>query len=250
MNSKGETARVALVTGGATGIGKAIAVKLAKAGINIAFCFNSSYGDAQDTKKELLGFGVKAKCYKCNVGVVAEIEELVKNAVLDFGRIDFLVNAAGTTYHVKHADLEGMKEEYFDDIFNINVKGCFYVSRAVSEQIRKNNGVILNIASTSGVVPGGSCIAYAASKAAIINMTKALSKVFAPSARVVCLSPGLVETRWVNNTTWNLEKIAAETPLGRIGLPEDVANAAAAIILDMNFVTGINVVVDGGRTLC
>lgn len=241
--------RVALITGGGTGIGKEIAIKLAESGINIAIVYSKSSREASNTVAEIHQLGVKAKAYKCDVGDDVAVRELVKDVVIEFGRIDYLVNAAGKTYYISHNDLEGMEGKYFDDIFNVNVKGTFFVSRAAHEQIIKNKGVIINIASTSGVLFGGSCIAYAASKAAIINMTKSLARVFAPDARVVCISPGLVDTRWINKETWNYDKIIQDTPLKRICSPQDIAEVAKCLIQNMTFITGTNIVVDGGRLM-
>jgi len=244
MEIKGCTA---LITGGGTGIGKGVSLKLAEAGANICINYRVSKDDAMQTQREIQAMGVECRLYQADIGIEEDVIRMVGDVIKDFGGIDILVNCAGKTYQIEHSDLKGMKSEYFDAIFNVNIKGMFFCCREAEETLRKNKGVIINIASTGGINGYGSCIAYAASKAAIINMTRSLSRVFAPDARVLCVSPGLVATRFVNQD--RLEPYAKQTPMGRVSYPEDIAQAVYGLITSADFVTGINMVVDGGRVI-
>lgn len=166
-----------------------------------------------------------------------------------FGRIDILINNAGTTHFVALDDLDGMLEEYWDQIFAVNVKGMFFVSRACAEQLKKNKGCIINITSIAGLNGMGSSIAYAASKAAGISITKSLARVLAPDVRVNSVAPGIVLTRWVEGREDHVQRYGGDTPLGRVARPEDVADLVYGLILGGDFVTGQTVVVDGGVTM-
>jgi 3-oxoacyl-[acyl-carrier protein] reductase len=174
---------------------------------------------------------------------------MCRNVINDFGKIDILINNAGTTNYVALNDLDGMLDEYWDSAFNVNVKGAFYTSRCCQNELKKNNGCIVNITSIAGFNGKGSSIAYAASKAAGISLTKSLAHVFAPDVRVNSIAPGIVLTRWVEGQEEHIRKHSEGTPLGRIATPEDVANMTSAIIQGGDFVTGQTVVVDGGWTI-
>lgn len=174
----------ALITGGGTGIGRAIALKLAESGVNIAISYSRSEEDALKTCQEIKDLGVLCLIYKADVTKDAEIRAMVSQVALDFGKLDILVNNAGMTHFVDHSDLEGMKEEYWDNILGVNVKGLFFCCRAASAELKKSRGCIVNIASIAGLTGLGSSIAYSASKAAAISVTKSLARVLAPEVRV------------------------------------------------------------------
>lgn len=238
--------KVALITGGGTGVGKGIALRLAKEGTNICINYAHSEKEAYETKSEIEVLGVKCSIYKADVSKDDEDKAMIKSVLKDFGHIDILVNNAGKTHFVSHNDLEGMKSEYFDDIFALNVKGTFFMCRAAAEALKKSHGVIINITSIAGLSGLGSSIAYSASKAAEISITKSLARVLAPEVRVIGVAPGIVLTRWVKGHEDHIEKLAGETPLKRVAEPDDIAQTVYALIAHSDFVTGQNIVVDGG----
>ena len=238
--------KTALITGGGTGIGRAIALRLAMEKTNIAINYSRSEKDAQETKKEVESYGVQCKIYKADVSSNEEIKDMITQVTQDFGGLDILVNNAGMTHFVNHDDLEGMKEEFWDDIWAVNVKGLFFCCRAAAPELKKTKGVIINIASIAGLTGLGSSIAYSASKAAAISVTKSLAGVLAPEVRVNSVAPGVVRTRWIEGQEEHIEHLAGNTPMQRVAVPEDVAELVYGMIAHAGFVTGQTVVVDGG----
>ncbi|KJR46961.1 3-oxoacyl-[acyl-carrier protein] reductase [Desulfosporosinus sp. I2] len=239
--------KTALITGGGTGIGRAVALKLAQSGVNIAINFSRSEQEALKTCQEVKNMGVRCQIYKADVARDVQIREMVSQVTSDFGKLDILVNSAGTTHFVEHSDLEGLKEEYWDEILGVNVKGLFFCCRAASSELKKNQGCIVNIASIAGLTGLGSSIAYSASKAAAISITKSLARVLAPEVRVNAVAPGIVQTRWVEGKDEHISRLAAGTPLGRIATPDDIAEVVYSLIAHAGFVTGQTIVVDGGN---
>ncbi|MGP4040833.1 SDR family NAD(P)-dependent oxidoreductase [Gracilibacillus sp. D59] len=246
MELQGKTV---LVTGAATGIGRAIAIKLAKKGANIAINYTKSIKEAEQTLEEVSSLGVGGLLVQANVSENEQVKKMCNQVLNKFGSIDILVNNAGATNFVVLEDLEGMKDEYWDNAFNVNVKGMFYTSRACQEELKKNKGCIVNITSIAGFNGTGSSMAYAASKAAGISVTKSLARVLAPEVRVNSIAPGIVLTRWVNGQESHIDKHSNGTLLGRIALPEDVADMVYGIVAGGDFVTGQTIVVDGGFTI-
>ncbi|NLP44504.1 MAG: SDR family oxidoreductase [Peptococcaceae bacterium] len=238
--------KTALITGGGTGIGRAIALRLAKEKVNIALNYSRSEEDAEAAQKEIQALGVECRIYKADVASDVQVRNMINEVVRDFGALDILVNNAGTTHFVDHSDLEGMREEYWDNIFAVNVKGLFFCCRAAASELKKTNGVIVNITSIAGLSGLGSSIAYSASKAAAISITKSLARVLAPEVRVIGVAPGIVLTRWVEGQEEHIERLAGSTPLKRVAVPEDVAEVVYGVIAHAGFVTGQNIVVDGG----
>ena len=238
--------KVALITGGGTGVGKGVALRLAKEGTNICINYAHSEKEAYETKAEVEALGVKCNVYKADVANDEEDKAMIATILQDFGQLDILVNNAGRTHFVQHSDLDGMKSEYFDDIFALNVKGTFFMCRAAAEALKKSHGVIINITSIAGVTGLGSSIAYCASKAAEISITKSLARVLAPEVRVIGIAPGIVLTRWVEGHADHIDKLAGETPLQKVAEPDDIAQTVYALIAHADFVTGQNLIVDGG----
>ncbi|MEW9669422.1 SDR family NAD(P)-dependent oxidoreductase [Ammoniphilus sp. 3BR4] len=238
--------KVALITGAATGIGRAVALRLAREGVHITINYSRSEKEAQQTQKEIDAYGVLSFLSKADVSDDAAVRLMVEETVAKFGRLDILINNAGVTNFVEHHDLEGLKEEYWDRAMNVNVKGMFQCCRAAAPELRKQKGCIINITSIAGMTGLGSSIAYAASKAAAISVTKSLARVMAPEVRVNSISPGIVQTRWVEGQEEHINHLAHGTPLGRIATPEDVSEVAYSLIAHSHFVTGQNIVVDGG----
>ena len=238
--------KVALITGGGTGVGKGVALRLAKEGTNICINYAHSEKEAYEAKAEVEALGVKCNVYKADVSNDEEDKAMIEAILKDFGQLDILVNNAGRTHFVQHSDLDGMKSEYFDDIFALNVKGTFFMCRAAADALKKSHGVIINKTSIAGVTGLGSSIAYAASKAAEISITKSLARVLAPEVRVIGVAPGIVLTRWVEGHADHIDKLAGETPLQKVAEPADIAQTVYALIAHADFVTGQNLIVDGG----
>jgi 3-oxoacyl-[acyl-carrier protein] reductase len=240
---KGKTA---LITGSATGIGRAIALRLAREGVHVTINYSKSEKDALETQREVEALGVQSQLYKASVSDDQQVRQMVKETINKFGSLDILVNNAGVTDFVKHDDLEGLKEEYWDRVMDVNVKGLFFCCRAAAAELKRQKGCIVNVTSIAGMTGLGSSIAYAASKAAAISVTKSLARVMAPEVRVNGIAPGIVQTRWVAGQDDHIKRLAEGTPLGRVATPEDVAEVAFSLIAHTQFVTGQTVVVDGG----
>jgi 3-oxoacyl-[acyl-carrier protein] reductase len=239
--------KVALITGGGTGIGKAVALLLAKSGVNIAINYSRSENEALITRNEVESLGVRCLTYRANVSKDDEVRTMLNMVLNDFGKLDILVNNAGMTHFVDHVDLEGLKEEFWDDIIGVNVKGTFFCSRAAASELKKTHGCIINMASIAGLTGLGSSIAYSASKAAVISVNKSLARVLAPEVRVNAVAPGIVQTRWVEGKDEHIAHLAAGTPLGRVATPDDIAEVVYSLIAHAGFVTGQTIVVDGGN---
>lgn len=240
---------VALVTGGATGIGRATALRFAAAGAHIAINYSRSAAEARETAAEVAKLGVKSAIFQADVADDMAVRGMCAAVTERFGRIDLLVNNAGTTAYVAHDDLEGLTEEIWDRLLAVNTKGIFFCCRAAASELRRNRGAIINVTSLGGITGGGSSIAYAASKAAAISLTKSLARVFAPEVRVNALAPGIVMTRWVEGREEHVRRYSAGTPMGRAASAEDVADMAYALAIGGDFVTGQTIVIDGGMSL-
>lgn len=242
--------RVALVTGGGTGIGRAVSIYLAREGAAVAVNYSRSEAEANQTVADIEALGVRSIAVRADVSDDREARALVEKVRGEFGRIDILVNNAGVTYFVDHANLEGMKEEYWDRILAVNVKGVFFCCRAVAPIMQEQGwGRIINVASIAGITGQGSSIAYAASKGAVITMTKSLARVLGPGVTVNAIAPGLIDTRWFDGVeTYDAQRQAygKAATLKRVGTPEDIAEVALSLAADWNSVTGRVIVADCG----
>ena len=245
--------KVALITGGGTGIGRAISLNYAKAGAAVVITYSKSEQEALATVAELRGLGCESLALQVDVSSDGAVREMVSKAHLQAGRLDILVNNAGMTKFVDHANLQGMDEATWDRIFAVNLKGTFFCSRAVAPIMKQQgSGRIINIASVAGITGNGSSIAYCASKAGVISITKSLARALAPQISVNAIAPGLVDTRWLDGSQRAdamRKNFQAGALLQRVGSPEDVSEIALSMAADWSFVTGQIVVVDGGRTL-
>ncbi len=252
MDLNGKTA---IVTGSAVGVGRATALELAKRGANVVINYSRSEDDAKEAVLLVEQVGGKALLVKADVSDDAQVREMVERTSQEFGSVDVLVNNAGTTAFVNFADLEGMKEEMWDRILAVNLKGPFFCSRAVAPIMKEAGvGAIVNVASVAGIRSVGSSIAYAASKAGLINMTVALARVLAPEVRVNCVAPGFIDSRWLRQGLGDFyepakQRTAEQTPLGRVSTPEDIAQVVLGFIEGADFVTGQTIVVDGGSSI-
>lgn len=241
--------KVALVTGGGTGIGKATSLLFAREGADVAVNFSRSRSDAEDTVSEIRRLGSQAIAVCADISNDAAVRSMVGKVVKTLGRLDILVNNAATTKFVLPGDLEGMTEELWDKILDVNVKGTFFCSRAAIAAMRSHDGGhIVNVSSDSAFTGRGSSIAYTASKAAIINMTLALAISQAPEIRVNAVAPGIVETRWIDKIRPLADAARRKNPLQRLACPNDIAEAILSLVVN-DFITGHTLVVNGGATL-
>ena len=241
--------KVALITGGGTGIGRAVGRMFAQEGADVAVNYSRSEKEANETVAELLGLGVRAAAVKADVSKDAEARQMVDRTVREFGRLDILVNNAGVTNPVPHEKLEDLTEDMWDRAMAVNVKGVFFCCRAAAPHLRAGgDGTIIITASTAGVTGIGSSIAYCASKAAVISLTRSLARCLAPHIRVNALAPGLTDTRWIIGWEDNKRMTEQITPLKRVATPDDIAEAALGFAIS-RFVTGQVLVIDGGRTI-
>ncbi len=247
--------RVAIVTGGGTGIGRAVSMRLANSGAKaVVVNYSRSAKDAESTVHELQALGVEAVAHQADVTDEAAVKRMVVACVERFGALDLLVNNAGTTRFIPHSDLDALTDEVWDEILGVNLKGTFYCCRAAAPELGKRNGAIVNVASISAHRATGSSIAYAVSKAGIVQLTRALALSLAPNVRVNSVSPGLVSTRWFRSRFGDDAALAQEesfaeaTPLRRIASSEDVAQAVVSL-LENDLITGQDLVVDGGKNI-
>ncbi|MBV6642776.1 MAG: 3-oxoacyl-[acyl-carrier-protein] reductase [Cyclobacteriaceae bacterium] len=239
--------KTALITGASKGIGKAIAIKFAANGANVAFTYLSSVEKGQALEDELGALGVKVKGYRSDASDFKAAEELINNVVQDLGGLDILVNNAGIT---KDNLLMRMTEEMWDDIMNINLKSCFNTVKASSRTFMKQrSGSIINMSSVVGVKGNAGQANYAASKAGIIGFTKSIAlELGSRNIRCNAIAPGFIETEM----TEVLDEKTIQTwrdaiPLKRGGAPEDVADACVFLGSDMSsYITGQVLQVDGG----
>jgi 3-oxoacyl-[acyl-carrier protein] reductase len=241
--------RVALVTGSATGIGRAVAWRLAEQGFAVTVNYSKSKADAEETAEGVRSRGAQALVYAANVADDTAVRAMVERTTEELGGLDVLVNNAGMTRFIAHTDLEGLTAEVWDEIHNVNVKGTFFACRAAMPHLKARNGNIVNVASVAGVAGSGSSIAYAASKGAVITLTKSLARAFAPEVRVNAVAPGPVQTRWLADHQDMVEQAMKLTPLKRPATADDVADTIVFLACGTTLMTGQVLVVDGGRTI-
>jgi len=245
----------AIVTGSAVGVGRATALELAKRGANVVVNYSRSEQEAKETAAEVERLGARALLVHADVSNDAEVRSMVQQTVDAFGAVHVLVNNAATTVFVPFSDLEGLTNDAWDRILAVNLKGPFFCSRAVAQPMRATgSGAIVNVASVAGIRAVGSSIAYAASKAGLINMTIALARVLAPEIRVNCVAPGFIDTRWLKQGLGKgyegAKRFQSEqTPLKRVATPEDVAQVVLSLIEGADFVTGQTIAIDGGNLI-
>jgi NAD(P)-dependent dehydrogenase (short-subunit alcohol dehydrogenase family) len=247
--------RVAIVTGGGTGIGRATSIRLAKAGVKaVVVNYFRSAAEAESTVEELRILGAESVAYRADVADESMVKAMVASTVERHGRLDMLVNSAGTTRFIAHPDLDALTDEVWNDILGVNLKGTFFCCRAAAPELKKTGGAIVNIASIAAHRASGSSIAYAVSKAGVVQLTRALALALAPEVRVNSVSPGLVSTRWFSRSFGDdaaaaqEEVFAKATPLRKIATPDDVARAAIAL-LENDLITGQDLIIDGGKNI-
>jgi 3-oxoacyl-[acyl-carrier protein] reductase len=248
MNPVSLDNKVVVVTGGAGGIGSAICETCAEAGARLVITYNTRADRAEQLARRLPGDHIVAHA---RVDDSAALHRLATQVRDQFGRVDVLVNNAGLTRPVPHADLDALDDALIDEIFRVNWRGAFASVRAFKELLAAGQGgLVINISSVAGQTGIGSNVAYCASKAAMDAMTKSLARALAPQIRVVSISPGWVEGEYARRADpAMLEEQRQKTPLKRIAQAQDVADAVLAVATMLTFTTGSIIAVDGGRPL-
>ena len=241
--------KVALVTGSATGIGRAVAVRFAQSGFAVVVNYSRSETEAKETMAAVQSHGAAALLCQANVADEKAVKAMVQRCRDELGGLDVLVNNAGTTHFIAHKNLAGLTDEVWDDIFGVNVKGTFFCCREALPLLEERGGNIVNITSVAGLAGHGSSIPYAASKAALNCITKSLARAFAPRVRVNAVAPGPVLTRWLAGRMDHINQSLAGTPMGRAADPDDIADAVYFLATGTNLMTGQVMIVDGGRTM-
>jgi 3-oxoacyl-[acyl-carrier protein] reductase len=245
--------KAALVTGGATGIGRSAVLALARAGFDVAVNYSSSETAARETAADAEKLGAGTLLVRCDVSDEAGVRAMLRAVEQKFQRLDVLVNNAGTTASWKPRDLDTLSLEEWDRVFAVNVRGLFQVTRAAAPLLKKSRGCVVNTASIVGLRPGPQPLPYAASKAAVVNLTKTLAWNLGPEIRVNAVAPGWMEGDWMKRMLKDkygelMEKRAKATPLKRVVTADDVAETMMGLILSNRFVTGEVIVIDGGFT--
>lgn len=250
-------AKVAIVTGGGTGLGAAVSAGLAARGVRVVVNYARSAAEAEETVSAIRAAGGEAVAIRGDVTDDTACRRLAEETVARFGRIDILINNAGTTTFAAHGDLDALKGEDWHRIYGVNVVGAYQMTRAAAPAMKAAGfGAVVNVASIAGVTGVGSSIAYAASKGAMITMTLSLARALAPVIRVNAVCPGFIGTRWFADRMSGeqygalVERMAAATPLKQAGTPDLVADAVLFLALEgARHITGETLLSDGGLHL-
>lgn len=249
--------KVAVVTGSSSGVGAATARLLASQGCHVVINYNSNSAGAEAVAADCAGHGVETLVMQANVAEDGDCHRLAGAAADKWGRIDILVNNAGATMFVDHADLDGLSAADFRHIYEVNVIGAYQMIRAANPQMQQQDegGVVVNVASIAGITGLGSCVAYAASKGALITMTLSLARSLGPGVRMNAVCPGFIEGEWLREGLGdeNYEAVKEanrrHAALGVVASADTVADAILHFISGPQIVTGETLIVDGGRHL-
>lgn len=248
--------KVALITGGGTGVGRATALALADLGCSVAVNYSRSKDEAEQTAADVSAKGVRGIAVQADVARDADCRRLVETTVGELGSLHVLVQSAGVTSFIPHANLEDVKDEDWDKILSVNVKGKFQCARAAKPAMdAAGGGAMVLVSSVAGIAGVGSSIPYCASKAAVNSLTVTLARVLAPKIRVNAVAPGFITGRWLaeglGDAAYQAVKGAmeAKAPLGKVCDPEDVAAAIVSLVTGSELVTGQVLPVEGGMLI-
>ncbi len=247
--------KVVIVTGGGTGVGRATSLAMARLGYNVVVNYSRSRDEAEATASEISVLGARALVCQADVADDSACRVMVASAVETLGRVDVLVNCAGTTDFIPFHDLDAVSDETWERLYKVNVVGAFHCARAVREpMLAAGGGVIINVSSVASQLGQGSSIPYCCTKAALDNLTVSLARTLAPLIRVNGIAPGFIDGRWTQGglgTRFDSIKQAYEKtlPLGRVCQPEDIADAIVSLITGSSLVTGQTLTVDAGMMI-
>lgn len=247
---------VALITGSSSGIGAAIARTLAEQGCHVVITYSRNQAGADAVAGDCQALGVKSLVIQADVAEDADCRNLVNTTLDHFGRLDILVNNAGTTKFCNHADLGGLDKQDFLDLYAVNTVGPYQMARAAEQALRaQGTAHVINMASIAGISGVGSSIAYAASKGALVTMTKSLARVLGPEIRVNAVCPGFVQGEWLEKGLGEeayaklLDRTKAAAPLRDTATPESVAQVVLGLLTGGDLTTGETLLIDGGAHL-
>jgi 3-oxoacyl-[acyl-carrier protein] reductase len=247
--------RAAIVTGGGTGVGRATALDLARQGCGVVVNYSRSKDAAEATAAEASALGVKAVACRADVADDADCRALVERALRELGALHVLVNNAGITVFIPHAELDRVGDEDWERLLAVNLKGPFQCARAARAAMEAGGGgEIVNVSSVAGIIGIGSSIPYCSSKAALNSLTLTLARVLAPKIRVNAVAPGFIEGDWLKQglgPAYDVVKSAVEqrSALGRVCQPQDVSDAILSLITGSDLVTGQVLACEGGMLL-
>lgn len=246
---------VAIITGGGTGVGQATSLHLAKLGWSVIVNYSRSQADAEATVAAITGGGGKAIAFAADVADDAACRAMVAHTVQTWGRIDLLVNCAGTTDFIPFSDLDQVTDEVWQRLYQVNVIGAFHCARAVREpMLASGGGQIINVSSVAAQLGQGSSIPYCCTKAALDNLTVSLARTLAPKIRVNGLAPGFIAGRWTKNGLGDrydglVAAYEQTLPLGKVCTPSDIAEGIVSLVNGSSLVTGQTLTVDGGMMI-
>ncbi len=247
-----ESRPVALVTGSATGVGRACILQFASRGYDVVVNYSRSEQDAKQTAADAEALGAKTLVIRCDVADNVGVRQMINEINDTFGRLDALVNNAATTTFIEHGNLDALTEEMWDRMLGVNLKGAFFVTRAAADLLRASGaGSVVNVSSVAAMTGSGSSIAYCATKAGLNTMTKSLARVLAPEVRVNAVCPGPINSRWIKqgNPDWDIAEMVADFPIPKASEPDDIADAILFFSTGTTMATGQVLGIDGGQTL-
>lgn len=246
------SSKAAIVTGAGTGVGRATALALAGAGCDVAVNYSRSKEAAESVAAEAVALGVRAIAVQADVSNDEDCRRLVAEATGVFGRLDVLVNNAGTTSFIPHHDLDAVTADTWASIMGVNLIGPFQMARAASAALKADGGgQIVNVSSVAGVYGTGSSIPYCASKAGLNNLTVTLARVLGPEVQVNTVCPGFIDGSWLQDGFGDAfeaikQSVVDRTLVGAVCTPDDVKDAIFGFLLGSKLTTGEILVVDGG----
>lgn len=246
---------VAIITGGGTGVGQATSKQLAQLGWSVVVNYSRSKAEAESTVAEIMAAGGQAIAVQADVAKDADCRKLVEEAIKAFGRVDLLVNCAGTTEFIPFPELDQATDEVWQRLYQVNVVGPFHCARAVKEaMLASGGGQVINVSSVAAQLGQGSSIPYCCTKAALDNLTVSLARTLAPNIRVNGIAPGFIAGRWTQAGLGDryatfVEAYEKTLPLGQVCTPDDIAAGILSLVNGSPLVTGQTLTVDGGMMI-